>query len=121
MAKRVIMAGRHDDAQNEKLYSMISNNGYDTFKAYDGRMALDEMERRKPDLLVTGIGMPKMDGLKLVEEMGKAGLQIPVFLVSYAGDPRLTVDFEYKGKIKYFRKPFTEGEEIEFLGEMEKL
>ena len=61
-------------------------------EAYNGVTALEEMEKKKPDVLFSDIRMPGYNGLDLLEEMQKRGILAKVVFISgYA-------DFEYAQK-----------------------
>jgi two-component system, response regulator YesN len=48
----------------------------------DGREALEVCERDMPDILITDIGMPRMDGLQLIDEVRKAEPELAVVILS---------------------------------------
>ena len=50
------------DANVLLLKLLISKAGYKTMTAFNGRDALDAVERQKPDLILLDIMMPIMDG-----------------------------------------------------------
>ncbi len=62
---------------------ILSRAGYQIEKAGDGLQALTKLKAGlKPDLLVTDINMPNMDGLTLIRELRKlAGLRFMPILV----------------------------------------
>lgn len=79
------------------------------YQAGNGREALDVLETKTVDLVITDLVMPEMDGEALVAEMGRRGLLpgIPVVVVSSAsGEDRLRRldDLGVKG---FIHKPFT--------------
>ncbi len=69
-----------DDALNEY--------GYDTIKAANGRIGLDKIIATLPDLILTDVNMPEMDGYELCEEVKKnpATSNIPIILVTAQDD-----------------------------------
>jgi DNA-binding NtrC family response regulator len=54
--------------------------------AADGREALDIFQREKPDLVLTDIIMPVMDGITLTEHIGRLSPQTPVVFYSAFSD-----------------------------------
>lgn len=48
----------------------------------DGKKALEEILTNPPDLVITDLSMPEMDGFELIENMERLGLQIPVIVIS---------------------------------------
>ena len=58
--------------------------GYEVMKARNGQEALDEIQKKRPALIITDILMPKMDGFSLVYHLRKdpATREIPVVFLS---------------------------------------
>lgn len=91
-------------------------------EANNGVTALEELEKKRPDILFTDIRMPGYNGLELLEKLKAKGLDMKVVLVTgYA-------DFEYAqtalrlGAFDYLLKPIDEeklGEVLERLLEIE--
>lgn len=80
------------------LASLLEEEGYVVRKAYDGLTALQETELSPPDLVLSDIAMPKMNGLALAQRLRDRG--IPVVLLSAAvTDPDLS-------GIPFVPKPF---------------
>ncbi|MGO4372252.1 response regulator [Paenibacillus sp. MCAF20] len=51
-------------------------------EAYDGLMAISMIEQHKPDVIISDIRMPGLDGIELLTEIGKRKLHTAVILVS---------------------------------------
>jgi two-component system response regulator MprA len=66
----------------EVLASLLDSEGYRVRCAYDGHAALHEIEQDPPDLVISDIMMPKLDGVTLANRLRAAGWTIPVVLVS---------------------------------------
>jgi adenylate cyclase len=56
-------------ANVEMMAGVLKGRGYDVFMAYDGAQALEEVHKRRPDLVVSDILMPGMDGYQLCEKL----------------------------------------------------
>lgn len=80
----------------KKLLHKISPDYQVTGIAGDGREALELMERNKPDLVITDVRMPHMDGLEMLEEMQRRSLNAKVIILSAYSD------FEYARKAMRF-------------------
>ncbi len=84
-------------------------------EAEDGEQALERIEHTNPDLIISDIRMPGMDGLALMEKLRKLGRRTQVLLVSGY------TDFEYARKAMqlgcagYLVKPVEEKELTEAL------
>jgi two-component system chemotaxis response regulator CheY len=58
-----------DDSKGvrEMLRTALEADGYAVAESEDGAQALDACQATRPDLLITDVHMPRMDGLSLVE------------------------------------------------------
>ncbi len=56
--------------------------GYETSTANDGKEALEMIEKEKPDLLITDIYMPGMNGIELLSKVRQFYKELPVILVT---------------------------------------
>jgi CheY-like chemotaxis protein len=78
-----------DDTLTREMYSerLQQEPNFDVVTAEDGLAGLDAMIKDKPDLVFTGIIMPRMDGFQLIESMKKdVNLsEIPVIISSHLG------------------------------------
>ncbi|MDB4970542.1 MAG: hypothetical protein JWN44_6231 [Myxococcales bacterium] len=70
---------------------ILEEAGYDVISAFDGAEALDVIEERKPDLVITDVEMPKLDGYavcKAIKERCARGElpPMPVIICSALGE-----------------------------------
>jgi DNA-binding response OmpR family regulator len=70
------------------LQDLLQDQGYEVRRAYDGITALQLIERELPDLVVTDVMMPRLDGLALFNEIRTRTATLPVILMSAAVTPR---------------------------------
>lgn len=54
--------------------------------ANDGFMALIEMGKQQPDLLITDLFMPNMDGFRMLESVNEAGMEVPTIVITGASE-----------------------------------
>ena len=66
------------------LADFFEDEGYDVRCAGDGLAALAEVERDLPDLVVTDLMMPRLDGAGLVARLVELGSGVPVIVMSAA-------------------------------------
>jgi CheY-like chemotaxis protein len=64
-----ILLVEDDTATREMFSGMLKDAGMDVVEAADGVIAFDATARRSPDLVITDIAMPRMDGLALTRAL----------------------------------------------------
>ena len=72
-----------DEASVLSLFGQfLENAGYSVALAPDGQAGLRLLKQQKPDLIITDIMMPEMDGLELLMKVQKQYPGIPVIAIS---------------------------------------
>lgn len=91
MRKRILTV---DDSASMRmlLKASLTKQGFDIESAEDGEHGLSRMNELHPDLLITDINMPKMDGFELIEEVRK--------LPEFRGTPILVLSTEFSDEKK---------------------
>lgn len=87
------------------LRTSLSSQGYDLRVANDGDTALEIMKDWTPDLVITDLSMPNMDGLELSRRI-RARLNVPIIVLSVKGEERTKVRALDAGADDYVTKPF---------------
>lgn len=96
-----------DDSPTDlKVAGKLLSSGTDCsiLFAQDGAVGLEQVEAHLPDLVVTDLEMPNMNGLQLVETMHQEFPLIPVVLMTGAGSERIAVEAIQKGAASYVPK-----------------
>jgi len=95
-----------DEAQITRvLRTSLASHGYDIRVANDGETALEIMKDWRPDLVITDLSMPNMDGLELCRKI-RATAAIPIIVLSVKGEERSKVQALDAGADDYVTKPF---------------
>lgn len=68
MTKTVLIAD-DDKLTREGLATMLRSAGHSVIEAEDGQQAYEMIQERQPDLLISDVRMPNMDGISLVEHI----------------------------------------------------
>lgn len=89
MEKKKILVVEDDSVLRDVLIEKLGKSGYMVTGAEDGEVAMEEMKKEKPDLVLLDILMPKKNGMEVMEEMSKDDLlkTIPIIVVSNSGQP----------------------------------
>jgi two-component system, OmpR family, KDP operon response regulator KdpE len=99
-----------DEAQISRvLKTTLSAQGYGIRTAADGMQALQEMKTWPPDLIITDLRMPNMDGLELCRQVRKQS-RIPIIVLSVKGEETIKVEALDAGADDYVTKPFSVNE-----------
>lgn len=73
--------------------------------AADGREGLEKFEEHQPDMVITDLLMPNMDGIEMIAECRRRGAECPVFITSALEDVRSILKTVDLGIVKYIIKP----------------
>ncbi|HWN07926.1 MAG TPA: response regulator transcription factor [Pyrinomonadaceae bacterium] len=87
------------------LRTGLSSHGYEVRVAADGVSALETFGDWHPDLVVTDLAMPQMDGLELCRSL-RAISSVPILVLSARGEEKTKVEALDLGADDYVTKPF---------------
>jgi two-component system, OmpR family, KDP operon response regulator KdpE len=87
------------------LRTSLDAHGYDLRVANDGQTALQIATDWPPDLMITDLSMPVMDGLELCRRF-RVRSQAPIIVLSVKGEERTKVQALDAGADDYVTKPF---------------
>jgi CheY-like chemotaxis protein/anti-sigma regulatory factor (Ser/Thr protein kinase) len=88
---------------------------YTVFEAVDGIDALAKLELHLPDLVVTDMMMPNMNGLELVSAVKEQYPLIPIILMTSLGSEEIAVQALQNGAASYVPKRVLAGELLEIV------
>jgi two-component system KDP operon response regulator KdpE len=87
------------------LRTSLSAQGYDIRVANSGEMALEIMKDWSPNLIITDLSMPSVDGVQLCRRI-RSSLQIPIIVLSVRDKEQQKVEALDAGADDYVTKPF---------------
>jgi len=106
-ARKVRIVTADDDPQ---LLRLIARNlefeGYVVETASDGALALEEVERSAPDLVLLDVMMPKMDGFTVCQRVREFSA-VPIIIITARGQDQDKVKGLDLGADDYLTKPFS--------------
>jgi len=77
----------------------------------DGRTALEDLARLRPDVLVLDLSLPELDGLEVLDELGACSPRTRVVVFSGYPDGQLGEAARSRGAMRYIEK----GTDIELV------
>jgi two-component system KDP operon response regulator KdpE len=91
------------------LRTSLNAQGYEIRAANDGETALEIAKDFVPDLVITDLAMPRMNGIELCRRLRQTS-QVPIIVLSVRGEERSKVEALDSGADDYITKPFSTGE-----------
>lgn len=92
------------------LSTLLRDTGYDVSTAIDGLDAMNQMRKKRPDLVLTDLEMPRMGGMELTSTIrGREGMSdIPVLMITSRNTQRHRDEAQNSGVSVFLTKPWTE-------------
>jgi DNA-binding response OmpR family regulator len=97
MGSKYILIVDDDPDMVETVGMMLESKGYEVGKAYDGVEGEESVNKRRPDLLVLDVMMPRKNGYVLCAELKKKKetREIPVILLTAVGEAVPTTSYSH--------------------------
>ncbi len=95
-----------DEAIRLVLEESLSSSGYKTKSFASGEDLVKELEKDKPDLVITDIQMPGMLGYDLLKHINNNFDDLPVIVMTAFSDMQAAVESFGGGAFEYLPKPF---------------
>jgi len=106
---RILVVDDEVNARNA-LGELLRDEGYAVESAADGFKALGKMEEFAPDLVLTDLKMPGMDGIQLLGKLHEQDADLPVIVMTAFGEIETAVGAMRAGARDYLSKPVNFGE-----------
>ena len=94
-----------DQSIRDTLSNYLKRQEYDVHSAENGVVALEIIKKINPDLIITDVRMPEMDGLELLGKVKEIDTHIQVIMISAFDDMQSTVKAMQTGAYDYIEKP----------------
>jgi len=94
-----------DEMVRQTFCDQLEYLGYRVLAADRGRIGIELIQKERPDLVLTDLGMPEMDGLEVIRQSRKSAPDTPVILISGVGDVGDAVEALRLGAYDYLFKP----------------
>ena len=96
-----------DDEENARigLEKLLSRDGYQVSSVANGYEALDYLNQKIVDLVITDINMPEMNGLVFLRELNRAHPSVSVIMVTAYGGVESYLEAMNLGAFEYLNKP----------------
>jgi putative nucleotidyltransferase with HDIG domain len=95
-----------DAALCRAMAVFLEKQGYRIVCAHNGKEALEFLKNERPDLVISDIRMPVMDGIQMVREMRAQGFGMPVIMTTGFPDFESALQALHGGAYDYVIKPY---------------
>ncbi|GIO39927.1 MULTISPECIES: response regulator [Paenibacillus] len=88
------------------LMEVFSSEGYKTYQAANGKLALEIVRGESPDLVLLDMKIPGMDGLEILRHIKEVNPDIKVIMMTAYGELDMIKQARDLGALMHFTKPF---------------
>jgi CheY-like chemotaxis protein len=110
-ARILVVEDNEDNRQLLRIY--LSREGYQVLEAFDGMDALTKVQQEQPDLIISDVQMPRMDGYALCQQLKEDPRteRIPIILTTAVyTSMEDTLEGFHRGANDFLRRPFRQSE-----------
>lgn len=94
-----------DEPELVEILSIALNGAHEVITAYNGKDGLDLALAQNPDLIISDINMPQMDGLTMLEKLRNTGFKKPLIFVTAYSDVEKIKKAWKLGAFDFLNKP----------------
>jgi diguanylate cyclase (GGDEF)-like protein/PAS domain S-box-containing protein len=113
-SKPTLLTIDDEELMRNCITAFFEDCGFKVIEACDGHEGLELIRSHKPDVVITDLHMPHMDGLEVINAVRRFDDNLPIIMLSGVGELGDAVQALRCGAWDYLSKP------VEDLGELEK-
>jgi FixJ family two-component response regulator len=106
-----------DESVRRAIRRLFVASNFDAEAFASGRAFLDSLPARRPDCVVLDLQMPGLNGIEMLNTLARAGLAVPVIIVTGHDEPESRTRCLAAGAVAYLCKPFDEAALLHAVGE----
>ena len=100
-----VLVVEEDATTREVLGQVLTDLGYRAVLAADGREALTLSKLRLPDAVLTGLSLPRLDGIRLIRRLKRYQPHLPVAIISSRAPSDALKEAQLIGAAGFVSKP----------------
>ncbi len=104
--RETILIVDDDPGISKLLVSFFQNKGYKTLTAFNGKEALEIVERDRPAMVLLDVTMPVMDGISTMKKIREKNPQTAVVMITGMREEGVAQEAVSLGSYAYILKPF---------------
>jgi signal transduction histidine kinase len=108
MSQTTLLTIEDDPIVRRAIVSYLTKKGFEVFQAVDGQEGIDLFKEKRPDIVLTDLALPKVDGLTFLSFVKVNSPDTPVIIVSGMGTLDDAIKALHLGAWDYITKPITD-------------
>ena len=104
-----------EEAIRSGIAAYFEDSGFLVSEASDGLAGLELIRQARPDIVITDLRMPRMDGLELIDAVTAEFDNLPIIVLSGTGVLADAIDALRRGAWDYLTKPIQDLAELEII------
>ncbi len=120
LSKSTILLAEDEESIRESFKRILLLYVSKVYEASNGEEAFDLYKKHNPDILITDIKMPKLNGLELIKKIRKTDNETPIIVTSAYTDQNLLLESIKLSLVEYVVKPMRENDLNRLLQECAK-
>ena len=106
MDERILVVDDSAEIRRFIIQYVLRPNGFVPLEAPNGAEALRLIQHQPPDLMITDLQMPQMNGLELLYRLRDSNIELPTILITFHGSEEIAIEVFRLGVKDYLVKPF---------------
>lgn len=111
----VLLTIDDEETVRSSIAAFFEDCGFNVLQACDGRQGIEMVHAMRPDIIITDLRMPNLDGLEVVDAINKFDENLPVIVLSGTGVLADAVLALRRGAWDYLAKPVPDLVELEMV------
>lgn len=108
-----------DDVEmRDVLFDLLSLDGYEVLLAADGSSGIERYRNSLPELVITDLKMPNVDGIEVLEELKNEFPDTPIMVITGVSDMTMIEEAIEHAANRILKKPFEVDELLTAIDEL---
>ncbi|HXE96982.1 MAG TPA: EAL domain-containing protein [Dongiaceae bacterium] len=111
----VLLTIDDEESIRSSVAAFFEDSGFIVIQACDGREGIDMISALRPDVVITDLRMPNVDGMEVIDAVKRLDDNLPVIVLSGTGVLSDAIDSLRRGAWDYLSKPVVDLVELELM------
>ncbi|MBF0544520.1 MAG: response regulator [Candidatus Riflebacteria bacterium] len=105
MEKCKVLIIENDEVARESLVKSVRKDGFEALVAENGQNGIDIFKKENPDIVITDLRMPDVNGLEIIRMVKSLSSNVQVILITAHGDADIAISALREGAMDYLKIP----------------